>query len=53
MLRHSLRKEAETWQKAVASRTEWDDVSAAGALSTIAHTAYHLGAIRQILGAAT
>jgi len=53
MLRHSLRKEAETWQKAVASRTEWDDLSAAGALSTIAHTAYHLGAIRQILGAAT
>ena len=51
-LRESLRKKAETWQKAVAVRTEWDDINAAGALSTIAHTAYHLGAIRQILSAA-
>ncbi len=51
MLCDSLRKEADTWQKAVAVRTEWDDINAAAALSTIAHTAYHLGAIRQILGA--
>jgi hypothetical protein len=51
-LRDNLRKEAATWQKAVLLRTEWDDITAAGALSTIAHTAYHLGAIRQILGAA-
>jgi hypothetical protein len=51
-LRDNLRKEASTWQRAVLLRTEWDDITAAGALSTIAHTAYHLGAIRQILGAA-
>src|SRR5437867_11927624 len=51
MLRDSLRKKADTWQRAVAVRTEWDDINAAAALSTIAHTAYHLGAIRQILGA--
>jgi hypothetical protein len=50
-LRADLRSKAETWQKAVAVRTEWDDMTAAGALSTIAHTAYHLGAIRQILAA--
>jgi hypothetical protein len=50
-LRDSLRTRADTWQKAMAVRTDWDDVHAAGALSTIAHTAYHLGAIRQILGA--
>ncbi len=49
MLCDSLRKEADTWQKAVAVRTEWDDINAAAALSTIAHTAYHMGAIRQIL----
>jgi len=49
VLRDGLRKQAGMWQKAVAVRTEWDDISAAGALSTIAHTAYHLGAIRQIL----
>jgi len=51
--RDSLREKADAWQKAVAARSDWDDVTAAGALSTIAHTAYHLGAIRQILGAAS
>jgi hypothetical protein len=50
-LRDNLRRQAETWRKAVAARSEWDDVSAAGALSSAAHTAYHLGAIRQILAA--
>jgi len=51
-LRDNLRREAGIWQKAAAVRTEWDDINAAGALSTIAHTAYHLGAIRQLLAAA-
>ena len=50
-LRDNLRRQAETWRKAVANRPEWDDISAAGALSSAAHTAYHLGAIRQILAA--
>jgi hypothetical protein len=50
-LRDSLREKADTWRKAVAVHSEWDDINAAGALSTIAHTAYHLGAIRQILAA--
>jgi hypothetical protein len=48
-LRSRLAAEAAAWQKVVESRTEWDDVSASGALSSAAHTAYHLGAIRQIL----
>ena len=52
ILRQNLREKADTWQSAVSRRTEWDDISAAGALSTIAHTAYHLGSIRQILAAA-
>jgi hypothetical protein len=51
LLRDSLRTEADTWRKAVDARTEWDDINAAGAISTIGHTTYHLGAIRQILGA--
>ena len=51
-LRQNLRKESDTWRKAVAARAEWNDMEAAGALSTVAHTAYHLGAIRQILAAA-
>jgi hypothetical protein len=50
-LRDDLREKAGIWQKGVTVRDEWDDITAAGALSTIAHTAYHLGAIRQILAA--
>jgi hypothetical protein len=50
-LRDNLRRQAEIWRKAVAARTSWDAMSAAGALSSAAHTAYHLGAIRQILAA--
>jgi hypothetical protein len=44
-----LRHEFQTWRNVVGARTDWDDVAAAGALSSAAHTAYHLGAIRQIL----
>jgi hypothetical protein len=50
-LREGLRHEAETWRNVVNTRTDWDDVTAAGALSSAAHTAYHLGAIRQLLAA--
>jgi hypothetical protein len=46
-----LRSAAHQWQQAVPQRAEWDEVSAAGALASAAHTAYHLGAIRQILAA--
>lgn len=46
-----LRQEAEKWRKAVATRAGWDDTGAAAALSTAVHTAYHLGAVRQILAA--
>jgi hypothetical protein len=48
-LRDALRHEADKWRNIVATRTSWDDVRAAAALSTAAHTAYHIGAIRQIL----
>jgi hypothetical protein len=48
-LRDALRRDAEKWRKGVAARSRWDDLAAAAALSTAAHTAYHLGAIRQIL----
>src|SRR5687768_3619093 len=50
-LRDDLRRQAASWRKAVATRAVWDDTSAAGALASAAHTAYHLGAIRQILAA--
>ena len=48
-LRAALSQEAEKWRKVVATRTNWDDLGAAAALSTAAHTAYHFGAVRQIL----
>jgi hypothetical protein len=50
-LRDNLRRESEAWQQAVAARADWDDIAAAGALASAAHTAYHVGAIRQILAA--
>ena len=46
-----LRDAFATWRTAVGKRTEWDDLTAPGALASAAHTAYHLGAIRQILAA--
>jgi hypothetical protein len=51
ILRDRIRRESETWQHAVRMRTEWDDTTAAGALASVAHTAYHFGAVRQILAA--
>jgi hypothetical protein len=50
-LRDGLRRETGAWRQVVAARTSWDGMSAAAALSTAAHTAYHVGAIRQILAA--
>jgi hypothetical protein len=50
-LRDELRREADAWRKHVTARTDWDDLAAAGSLASAAHTAYHLGAIRQILAA--
>jgi hypothetical protein len=50
-LRDDLRAQVEAWSKAVEKRDEWDDVTASGTISSVAHTAYHFGAIRQILAA--
>jgi hypothetical protein len=48
-LRSRLRHTAEQWRQVVITRASWDDLAAAGTLASAAHTAYHLGAIRQIL----
>ena len=48
-LRTALRQEVDQWREVVATRTSWDNTAATIAISTAAHTAYHLGAIRQIL----
>jgi len=49
VLRDGLRNEADKWRQAVDARTDWNSMAASIALSTVAHTAYHLGAIRQML----
>jgi hypothetical protein len=51
VLRDTLRQQADVWRNSVHARSDWDDIAAAGALASLAHTAYHLGAIRQILAA--
>jgi hypothetical protein len=50
-LRDDLRRQHAAWRAAVAARTDWVELTAAGALASAAHTAYHLGAIRQIVAA--
>lgn len=50
-LRDRLRRSAGQWQKAFVARQDWEELTAAGAIASAAHTAYHLGAIRQILAA--
>ncbi|MFT3784571.1 MAG: hypothetical protein QM770_00205 [Tepidisphaeraceae bacterium] len=46
-----FRTEVATWQEHVKQPREYDDLTASGTLASIAHAAYHLGAIRQILAA--
>ncbi|QDT53462.1 hypothetical protein Pan44_14790 [Caulifigura coniformis] len=46
-----FRDGAARWKKTVATRTDWNPLTACGAIASCAHTAYHLGAIRQILAA--
>src|SRR5262245_4668963 len=50
-LRENLGEESKKWSQAISVRSDWDDISAAGAISSVAHTAYHFGAVRQILAA--
>jgi hypothetical protein len=50
-LRARLRQEVQSWQRAVGGKENWDGMSAAGAIASVAHSAYHVGAIRQILAA--
>ncbi len=47
----NLAIEAGRWGESLAKKKEWNPISACGAISSAAHTAYHLGAIRQILAA--
>jgi DinB family protein len=47
-LRDELRREAARWEEALASRPDVSEVEAGWMAGSVAHVAYHLGAIRQI-----
>ncbi len=47
-IRDGLRHEASRWLEALAAPREVDDIAFTGMIASVAHLAYHLGAIRQI-----
>jgi hypothetical protein len=47
-IRDDLRREAETWQRHLGSLPELNDAALKWTVGSVAHLAYHLGAIRQI-----
>lgn len=47
-IRSGLHDETRAWLRALGSSRDVNDVELTGMISTIAHLAYHLGAIRQI-----
>lgn len=47
-LRDQLRAEAHRWRDAVRQTRDLSDMELTGAIASVAHLAYHLGAIRQI-----
>lgn len=52
-LREALGREARAWMTAVTERATWDPVTLGGSIGSAAHLAYHLGAIRQLVPAAS
>jgi hypothetical protein len=50
--RDGFEREARAWLKAIEEPRELDDTALSGMIGSIAHLAYHLGAIRQIAPAA-
>jgi hypothetical protein len=51
-LKRELREAYETLMEELRAVESWDDDTVGGALAVLAHTAYHLGAIRQLARAA-
>lgn len=47
-LREAVRAEYAAFRRAVEERAEWDPATVTGVAAAVAHTAYHLGAMRQI-----
>ena len=51
-LRDGLAREVHAWADALAAPREWNALTLSGAVSSVAHLAYHLGAIRQLTAVA-
>jgi hypothetical protein len=51
-LRADLRREAHAWMDGAGRDRSVDDIALAGMIGSVAHLAYHLGAIRQLAPAA-
>ena len=51
-LRDALARESRDWQAALREPRHLDVMALAGMISSVAHLAYHLGAMRQINAAA-
>jgi hypothetical protein len=49
-LREQIREASKALRQTIESRTtEWDPIAFKGIIATVGHTAYHLGAIRQLV----
>jgi hypothetical protein len=46
--RDALKREAHHWRDHFAERTQWEMIALAGTVGSVAHIAYHTGAIRQL-----
>jgi hypothetical protein len=47
-LREALERETRAWTSALEAPRDWDPVRLGGAIGSVAHLAYHIGAIRQV-----
>lgn len=43
-----LERRAHAWREALAEEREWDPVEMTGSIASVAHMAYHFGALRQL-----
>jgi hypothetical protein len=48
-LRDRLKSDIELWSNSFEQRSDWNLMAATGAAASVAHLAYHLGAVRQML----
>lgn len=50
---NEFERQVRAWMQAVEHREKWDSASLSAAIGSLAHLAYHLGAMRQVAAAAS